>query len=65
MRLITITLLQLTLLAIVPMAGARDLTKKQLEPWSALVEQVSLEVKLDWVAMKKFIHPKGCFWGES
>ena len=65
MRLITITLLQLTLLAIVPLAGARDLTKQQLEPWSALVEQVSLEVKLDWVAMKKFIHPKGCFWGES
>ena len=56
MRSLIITLLQLTVLAIAPMASARDLTKQQLEPWSALVEQI---------AMKKFIHPKGCFWGES
>ena len=65
MRSLIITLLQLTVLAIAPMASARDLTKQQLEPWSALVEQVGLEVNRDWIAMKKFIHPKGCFWGES
>ncbi len=65
MRLVTIVLLQLTVLAIAPLASAADLTRQQLEPWSALEEQVSLEVKLDWVAMKKFIHPKGCFWGAS
>ena len=65
MRLVTIVLLQLTVLAIAPLASAADLTRQQLEPWSALEEQASLEVKLDWVAMKKFIHPKGCFWGAS
>ena len=64
MRSTIITLLQLTVLALAPMASARELTKQQMEPWSALVEQVGLEVNRDWVAMKQFIHPKGCFWGE-
>ena len=65
MRSVIITLLQLTMLAIAPLASARDLTRQQMEPWSALAEQVGLSVKRDWVAMKKFIHPKGCFWGPT
>ncbi|MCS7470002.1 DUF4440 domain-containing protein [Stieleria sp. ICT_E10.1] len=41
-----------------------EMTGAQKEVWSVLVEQVGLDVKQDWDAMKKFIHPKGCFWGD-
>ena len=42
-----------------------ELTEKQMGPWSALEEQVGLDIKQDWKGMKKFMHPKGCFWGDN
>ena len=41
-----------------------EMTGERKEVWSVLNEQVGLDVKLDWEGMKKFIHPKGCFWGD-
>mgnify|MGYP001094585897 CR=1 FL=1 len=41
-----------------------EMTGARKEVWSVLVEQVGLDVKQDWEAMKEFLHPKGCFWGD-
>jgi hypothetical protein len=43
----------------------QELTKEQAGPWAALEEQVGLDVKQDWEGMKKFLHPKGNFWGDT
>ena len=43
----------------------QELTKEQAGVWAALEEQVGLDVKQDWEGMKKFLHPKGCFWGDT
>ena len=33
-------------------------------PLVALEEQVGLDIKQDWEGTKKFMHSKGCFWGD-
>jgi hypothetical protein len=43
----------------------QELTKEQAGVWAALEEQVGLDVKQDWEGMKKFMHPKGCFWSDT
>ena len=57
--------LALSALFVASPAFSLELTEKQMEPWSALEEQVGLDVKQDWKGMKKFLHPKGCFWGDA
>jgi hypothetical protein len=47
------------------LAHGQELTKEQMGPWSALEEQVALDIKQDWEGMKKFLHPKACFWGDQ
>jgi len=43
----------------------QELTKEQAGPWAALEEQIGLDVKQDWEGMKRFLHPKSCFWGDT
>ncbi len=43
-------------------ASAQELTKEQLEPWSALKRQVDLHFKQDWKEHDKYIHPKIVVW---
>lgn len=43
----------------------QELSKEQLEPWSALQRQIELYVERDWDAHDKFIHPKIVDWGTS
>ena len=47
------------------LACGQELTEAQMGPWSALEEQVGLDIKQDWEGAKKFMHPKGCFWGDN
>ena len=47
-----------------PPAFGQELTDEQMGPWSALEEQVGLDLKRDWEGAKKFHHPKGCYWGD-
>jgi hypothetical protein len=47
------------------LAIGQELTEEQMGPWSALEKQVALDVRQDWEAVKEFIHPKGCFWGDQ
>ncbi len=47
-----------------PLASGQELTEEQKGPWSALEEQVGLDIKQDWEGTKKFMHPRGCFWGD-
>jgi hypothetical protein len=47
-----------------PLASGQELTEEQKGPWSALEEQVGLDIKQDWKGTEKFMHPKGCFWGD-
>ncbi len=44
---------------------AQELTKEQMEPWSALEKQVALYMKRDWDKHKEFIHPKLVDWGDA
>lgn len=46
-------------------AGAQELTKEQMEPWSTLKTQVGLYFKRDWREHDKHIHPKIVDWGDS
>jgi hypothetical protein len=48
-----------------PSVLGQELTPEQLEPWSALEEQVGLDIAQDWEGMKKFLHPKASFWGPN
>jgi SnoaL-like domain len=43
--------------------SAHNLTKEQLEPWTALKEQIALYIKRDWKEHDKYIHPKLVDWG--
>ena len=65
MRYSLIAVLQLTMLLIPSIGSAEKLTPKQQEPWRVLGEQVSLDVKRDFKAMKKFIHPRVNLWGSD
>lgn len=46
-------------------AFGQQLSEEQMGPWSALEEQVGMDVKQDWEGMGKFLHPKACFWGDA
>ena len=46
-------------------ACGQELTEEQMGPWSALEQQVGLDIKQDWEGTKKFMHPKACFWGDN
>ena len=45
--------------------SAQELSKEQMEPWSALKDQVGLYIKRDWKEHDKYIHPKIIDWGDS
>ena len=41
-----------------------ELTEEQREPWATLEAQVALDMKKDVEGEMKYMHPKGCFWGD-
>jgi ketosteroid isomerase-like protein len=45
-------------------AFSLEMTEEQKEVWDTLEEQVALDMKKDFEAEKKFIHPKACLWGD-
>ena len=58
-------LLVLSVAFLTPGSFAQDLSKEQLEPWSALKRQVGLYSQRNWKEHEKYIHPKIVDWGDS
>lgn len=46
-------------------SSAQELSKEQLEPWSALTQQLSLIFQREWKELDKYIHPQIVNWGDS
>ncbi len=44
-------------------ASLNELNKEQMEPWTALKEQLALFFKRDWDKHDRYLHPKLVDWG--
>lgn len=42
---------------------AQEMSADQKEVWNTLEKQVALDVEQDFDAMRDYMHPKGCYWG--
>ncbi len=54
-----------TLFVTAPFTLGLELTEEQKGPWNTLEEQVALDMKKDLQGEMKYLHPKGCLWGDQ